>query len=132
MRVLLWNVQWPLFTRVMATCLRSPVIFIPFPGQDEVTYVSRFEQYDDKVNTDAFWLIHDTNDHLFLLPGVQLQKNNPRKLIRTGGGNDYTIDYTYTYNDRNAPLTKTGDAIFTSGPNAGQRWQANAAYNYYP
>lgn len=104
----------------------------PIPGQDEVTYVSRFEQYDDKVNTDAFRLIHEFNDHLLLLPGVQLQKNNPRKLIRSGGGSDYTIDYTYTYTDKKAPLTSTGDAVFTSGPNAGQRWQTHATYSYYP
>jgi hypothetical protein len=103
----------------------------PLAGQNEATYVSRFEQYDNKINTDGFMLIHEHNDHLLLLPGLPLQKNNPRKLIRSGDGVNYTIDYTYTYNDKNTPLTKTGDAVFTSGPNAGQRWQTNAAYSYY-
>ncbi|MBL7745347.1 MAG: hypothetical protein JNN00_17875 [Chitinophagaceae bacterium] len=104
----------------------------PVPGQNEATYVNRFEQYDDKVNTDGFSLIHDQNDHLLLLPGVQWQKNNPGKVIHNGNGGGYAIDYTYTYNDRKAPLTRTGDAIFTGGPNAGQRWQTSATYSYYP
>jgi hypothetical protein len=99
--------------------------------QPEASYTDRFEQYDTKINTDGFSLLHDGSDHLLLVPGIQLQKNNAGKLIRTGTGIDYTINYTYTYNDKNAPLTKLGDGVFTSGPNNGQRFQTNAAFTYY-
>ena len=103
-----------------------------FSGQIEFNWAVRFEQYDDKINTDGFDLLHsDFLDHLVLLPGVQLQKNNPRKEIRTGDGDDYTVDYAYTYNDRNAPLTKTGEFIYASGPNAGQRFQTRSVFTYY-
>ncbi len=102
------------------------------PGQDEASYTTRFEQYDENLNMDDFRLIHEGNDHLLLLPGIHLQKNNPGKLIHSGGGSDYTIDYSYTYNEQKAPLTRIGDVKVTSGPNAGQRWQSASIYRYYP
>ena len=103
----------------------------PVSGQDEATYVSRYEQYDTKLNVDGFSLVHENNDHLLLLPGVVFQKNNPSKLIFTGTGANYTIDYTYTYNDKNAPLTKLGDAVFTAGPNTGQKFKTSESFSYY-
>ena len=101
-------------------------------GQLESTTVDRFEQYDDKVNVDGFGLLHpDFFEHLYLLPGVQLQKNNAKRLVRTGSGVNYEINYTYTYNTANAPLTKTGDALLTNGTDAGKRFQTSTAYSYY-
>ncbi|MBC7890117.1 MAG: hypothetical protein H7Z13_19750 [Ferruginibacter sp.] len=101
-------------------------------GQVGYTSVDRFEQYDNKINVDGFTLIHNEFfEHLVLLPGVQLQKNNPGKLARTGNGFNYKIDYTYTYNDKNLPLTKKGEAIITTGPGAGSGFQTNAAFSYY-
>jgi hypothetical protein len=103
---------------------------MPISGQ-ETTNIDRFEQYDNKISTDGFSLVHDDKDHLLLLPGVQLQKNNARKLTRTGTGIHYTIDYTYTYSNKNVPLTKVGDAILNNGPDAGQRFQTNSTFTYY-
>jgi len=101
-------------------------------GQNESTVVDRFEQYDDKVNVDGFSRLHpDFFEHLFILPGVQLQKNNPGKETRTGDGTNYQVSYTYTYNANKAPLTRTGDAVFTNGANAGQRFHTNSIYSYY-
>ncbi|MDP4262415.1 MAG: hypothetical protein Q8941_07770 [Bacteroidota bacterium] len=103
-------------------------------GSPEFTSTRQFEQYDDKVNVDDFSLIHDgIHDHLFLLQGFRLQRNNPRQETFSGGVVPiaYTIDYTYTYNNDNTPSTKTGDLLFTAGPDAGQRFQTNAAYTYY-
>jgi hypothetical protein len=100
------------------------------PGQPAITLLSRFEQYDTKINSDGFALFHDQNDHLLLLPGIQLQKNNPGKFTHTGGF-DFKIDYTYTYNDKNVPLTRKGDVVILNGPNAGQAFQINSAYSYY-
>jgi hypothetical protein len=43
---------------------------------------------------------------------VHLQINNPGKEIRTGDGINYQVNYTY--NEKNAPLTKKGDGILTN------------------
>src|SRR4030095_2424637 len=90
--------------------------YLPFNGQPEQVYTDRFEQYDNKINVDGFGLLHNEFfDHLILLP-VQLQKNNPGKETRTGNGDNYKVDYTYTYDNSNAPLTRSGDFVYTSGP----------------
>jgi hypothetical protein len=100
--------------------------------QPEATHIDRFENYDNKVNPDGFSLVHRNDDHLVLLPGIKLQKNNPLKSIRTGTGINYNISYTYTYNELNRPMVKAGDAVFTSGPDAGQHFQTHATFTYYP
>jgi hypothetical protein len=106
--------------------------YLPFNGQTEAFYTSHFEQYDDKPNPDNFDLVHNEFfDHFFLLPGVQLQKNNPGKEIRTGDGTNYTVDYTYTYNDKNFPLNKKGNLLMTNGTDAGKRFETNSFYSYY-
>jgi hypothetical protein len=103
------------------------------PGVAEYTSVKTFEQYDDKVNVDDFSLVHDgIHDHLFLLQGFHLQKNNPRKeMLSVNGVNLYTIDYTYTYNKDNTPSNKAGDFLYLSGQYSGQRFQTNSFYTYY-
>jgi hypothetical protein len=105
---------------------------LPIAGQDEYVLIDRYEQYDNKINNDAFMLLHDgIHDHLFLLPGVQIQKNNPGRQIRTGDGFNFTIDYTYTYNDRNVVVTKKGEGLILTGNSAGQHIKTNATYTYY-
>jgi hypothetical protein len=100
--------------------------------QTEGTTVDRFERYDDKINVDAFGLIHDDFfDHLVLLPTVQLQKGNPAHVTHTGDGDNFTIDYTYTYDSRNRPLTRSGDLGFLTGPDAGQHFQLSDTFSYY-
>jgi len=104
----------------------------PVNGSPEFTIVDRLEQYDNKLNTDAFGLLHNEFfDHFVFLPGVQLQKNNPGKLTRTGDGSNYQIIYTYTYNDRRAPLTKNGAGLWLSGTNAGQAFTSTTIFSYY-
>lgn len=113
--------------------LNLTVHYPAIAGQNESTYTDWYEQYDNKINAEGFSLLHDEFfDHFVFLPGVQLQKNNPGNITRTGDGNNYKVDYTYTYNDRSAPLTKSGDFVFTSGPNTGQRFQLSSTYTYYP
>lgn len=100
--------------------------------QSETTVKDRFEQYDVGINVDSFGLIHDDFfDHLVLLPAVQLQKSNPRRVIRTGDADNYTVDYTYTYDARNRPLTTRGDLTFTTGSSAGQHFQVGSVFSYY-
>jgi hypothetical protein len=104
----------------------------PVDGQIESTTVDSFEQYDNKINVDGFGRLHpDFSEHLFLLPGVQLQKNNPGKETRTGDGTNYEVYYTYTYSDQNVLLTKTGQLTITNGAGAGQMLQTNSTYSYY-
>lgn len=101
--------------------------------QSESLIIYRYEQYDNKINAEGFSLLHDEFfDHFVFLPEVQLQKNNPGKETRMGDGNNYVVDYTYTYDGRGAPLAKSGDFVFTNGPYKGQRTLLSSAYTYYP
>ena len=103
-------------------------------GSPELNDTTLFEQYDDKVNVEDFSLIHDgIHDHLFLLQGFRLQKNNPGKETFSAGAGQtaYTVNYTYTYKGDNTPISKTGDLLFTDGSDKGKRFQTNAAYTYY-
>jgi len=100
--------------------------------QDDETSVVHFEQYDSGTNVDGFGLIHnDFFDHLVLLPGVQLQKGNPRRETRTGDGLNYVVDYAYTYDDQNRPLSKIGALTITNGTDAGRQIQTSSVFSYY-
>jgi len=106
--------------------------YLPLVTQTEATYTDRFEQYDNNINADGFGLLHNEFfDHLILLPGVELQKNNPAKETRIGDGVNYSVDYRYSYNDKNAPLTKIGDLIITNGTDSGRHFQTHSVYSYY-
>ncbi|HEX4850803.1 MAG TPA: hypothetical protein VFV08_08360, partial [Puia sp.] len=101
-------------------------------SQTEVTFITSYSQYDDKINVDDFSLLQDGfHDNIFLLSGVHIQKNNPLKEVRTGDGVNYTIDYTYTNRNDGAPLTKIGDFVYTNGSQAGQHFQVSTIYSYY-
>ena len=100
--------------------------------QNEITYNDHFENYDTGTNVDAFGLLHsEFFDHLVLLPMVQLQKGNPRRITHTGDGDNYVVDYTYTYDAKNRPQAKTGDLVFLTGDHAGQHFNDSATYSYY-
>lgn len=104
---------------------------LPAGGQTAATVVDRFEGYDAGINVDGFSLIHtESADHLILLPGVRLQLGNPARVTRSGSGQNYHIDYTYTYDSANRPVTKHGDVLILNGANAGQRFQTDALFFY--
>jgi hypothetical protein len=105
----------------------------PTPGIDDYVSVRTFEQYDDKINVDDFSLIHNgIHDHLFLLQGFRIQKNNPAKETLSVNGIDYAaMNYTYTYNGDNTPSNKAGSFRYLSGQYAGQTFQTNTYYTYY-
>jgi hypothetical protein len=52
-------------------------------------------------------------------------------VTRTGDSDNFTVDYTYTYDARNRPLTTSGDLAFTTGPSAGQHFQVGSVFSYY-
>ena len=100
--------------------------------QEETNGVVSFEQYDTGINVDGFGLIHDDFfDHFVLLPGVVLQKSNPRRETRTGDGLTYVVDYTYAYDGAGRPVTKTGDLVITGGGQVGTHVQTRSAFTYY-
>jgi hypothetical protein len=101
--------------------------------QTEATDVTRFEEYDTGTNVDGFSLIHDDFfDHLVLLPGVVIQKNNPKRETRTGDGLTYSVEYTYTYDtDGKRPLTKRGDLVITGGGTVGLHVPTSSVFTYY-
>ena len=100
--------------------------------QPEATTLDRFEQYDGKINVDAFSLLHDEFfDHLVLLPGVQLQKGNPARVTHTGDGTNYRVDNVYRYDGLDRPLTATGDFVYLTGPDAGKHIQTGSVFTYY-
>jgi hypothetical protein len=100
--------------------------------QDEATFVDHYEQYDTGINVDGFGLIHsEFFDNLVLLPEVQLQKNNPGLVTRSGDGLTFRVQYTYTYDPGNRPLTQTGDLTVLNGSDAGRHIQTSTVYSYY-
>ncbi|HET7117882.1 MAG TPA: hypothetical protein VFI29_15410 [Hanamia sp.] len=101
-------------------------------GQNESTVVDQFEQYDDKINVDDFSLLHpDFFEHLFLLPGVKLQINNPKKETITGDGVHLKAENIYTYNDKNSPLVKASKITITNGSDSGLIVHGTTMYSYY-
>jgi hypothetical protein len=101
-------------------------------SQAAFTYSISFDEYDDKVNVDDFTLIHDSiHDHVLLLGGLRIQKNNHHKEIRTGFGLNYKANYSYLFNEDGTPLKKTGTVLFTNGSSAGQTFQSITNYSYY-
>lgn len=104
----------------------------PVNGQPAFTIADLFEEYDSSNNADAFTLLHpDFFEHLVLLRGVVLQKNNPRKVTRSGEGTHYQVLYSYMLNEQLYPVAKNGAGVFTSGPDAGKRFSTTANYSYY-
>ena len=93
-----------------------------------------FEQYDDKFNVDDFSLVHSgINDHLFLLQGFRLQKNNPGKVTFTQDShvNDNIVLNTYTYNNDSTPSLKKGAQTFIGSALPGQTFSISTHYTYY-
>ncbi|HEY8969577.1 MAG TPA: hypothetical protein VIM64_10800 [Puia sp.] len=101
-------------------------------SQTEALFTDRFENYDDKINVDAFTLLHsDQNHHLYLLPGIKIQLNNARRNIRTGDGVNYDVSYTYTYDTKGRPAFRSGDLLWLSGSDSGKHFQVSTTFSYY-
>jgi hypothetical protein len=100
--------------------------------QTDVQFTDRFENYDKGTNVDAFSLLQpDQNHHLYLLPGIKIQLNNPRRNIRTGDGVNYDVSYTYIYDAASRPLVRNGDLLWLSGDDRGKHFQVQTTFSYY-
>jgi hypothetical protein len=100
--------------------------------QPETTTFDHFEDFDGGINVDAFSVLHtEFFDHLFLLPAVRLQSGNPRHVTHTGDGTNFDVRYSYVYDDRNRPVTKSGDVTLLNGTGAGTHVQISSLFSYY-
>ena len=100
--------------------------------QTAANFVDHYEGYDSGINVDGFTLLHtEFGDHFVLLPRVVLQTGNPARVVRTGDGLTYTIDYTYRYDAQNRPVATTGTLVVTGGGTVGQRFQVGSQFTYY-
>lgn len=101
-------------------------------GVEAIDFTTHYDDYDDMINVDDFTLIHDgIHDHFLLLPELHLQKNNARMEWVTGVAEEYAVSYKYSYNADHAPVLKSGELIFTSGNNAGEKFNVSTSYSYY-
>lgn len=90
-----------------------------------------FEDYDQRINVDGFYLLKDFFDDVLFLPQVWLQRRNPERVTSTSAAEDYTTEYSYQYNFNNVPLKKTGHRIVTKGPNTGKESTSEERFSYY-
>lgn len=100
--------------------------------QTELTFTDKFENYDSKINPEAFTLLHPTQmQHLILLPSFTLQKNNPGRITRTGDGVNFIVNHTYTYDAAGRALVRSGQLVFTNGVDSGKHFDTESTYSYY-
>jgi hypothetical protein len=66
-----------------------------------------------------------------LLPGVRLQKGNPARQIHSGDGLNFTVDYSYSYDDKHRPLVKSGEVVLLNGSDTGRKVQISSVFSYY-
>lgn len=105
--------------------------FTPFEGQIESNYTVHYEQNNHKVNVHGFDLTHNEFfDHVFLRSRAQLQKDNLAKDTLTGVYVGDAINCTYTYNDKNAPLTRNDNLVYLTSTRAGQHFNLDSTYSY--
>jgi len=105
----------------------------PVGSQTVSFYEDKYENYDDKPNADGFSLLH-VNPYFFdfiLLPSVHLQTNNARRLTHTGDGENYIINYSYTYDTKARPIIKSGDFYYTNGQYTGHHVSLQTTFSYY-
>src|SRR5205085_5461347 len=63
---------------------------LPVAGQQDILSIDLYEDYDNKINPVGFLPFHPSFfENHFLLPGLELQKNNPGKFTHTGNGTSY-------------------------------------------
>jgi len=103
----------------------------PIAPQTEAIYTERFENYDDHANADGFSLANNSTHEPILLPGTKIQLNNPRRIIHSGDGINFEINYTYTYDSKGRPVIKAGNGSITNGPDAGRQFETQSTFSYY-
>jgi hypothetical protein len=63
--------------------------------------------------------------------GCICKQGNPRREARTGDGLNFVVDYTYSYEPENRPISKRGALTITNGADAGRQIQTSSVFTYY-
>jgi len=105
--------------------------FFTMIGQPETTFKDTYENYDNNPGVEGFSLLHNYQRHLVLLPSTKIQLNNARRIIRTGDGTNFTVNYIFQYDAKGRPLVKNGDFFYTNGPSNGQHVAIQSTFSYY-
>ncbi len=96
----------------------------------EPTFTYGYSDFDDKENVDAFHILNEQFAHFTFLPGVKLQKNNPRTITMKGAINDYLLTCEYIYSNR-LPLEKKTTMKQTRGGQSGMQITTKTSYEYF-
>jgi hypothetical protein len=105
--------------------------YVDIAGQNlELVVTEKYSDYDQGKNVDGFRHYKDFFDHELHLPGVQFQKNNPRKIVITGQQTDYEVTDTWTYQN-GLPVSKQSKIKETRGANAGREINSGTTFSYY-
>lgn len=99
--------------------------------QTAATFTDTYSDYDTKKNAESLTVIHDGTGSLVLLPAARFRNNNPGRVVRSGTGSSYEIDFSYTYNDNDLPTGRTGIMRITSGNGTGDIINLTASYSYF-
>lgn len=95
-----------------------------------LSHIIQYDDYDNGINVDDFYLLKDFFDHLLFLPQVKLQINNPKLVTIKSDQADFRIDYTYTYSNQ-LPVSKSGRMEQVRGENPGQVFEFINQFTYY-
>src|SRR5690606_25262178 len=87
-----------------------------------------FEQFDDKKNVFPNEILKEY--HLYFLPQVKLQQNNPLSSRLIGITNDFVSENKYNYKN-NLPIRKTTIMKQTRGLGTGMIHTGTSFYSYY-
>ncbi|MDB5251634.1 MAG: hypothetical protein JWP27_803 [Flaviaesturariibacter sp.] len=89
-----------------------------------------YDHYDTGTCVDDFYIFHNFFEDAIFLPGVQLQRNNPRTVRIDAGENEWQVDYFYSYVGK-LPQSKTGLMKQTRGTGNGQTLTIQSTFTYY-
>jgi hypothetical protein len=91
---------------------------------------AEYADFDSARNVDDFSILKEFFDNLLYLPGVRLQRNNPRNEYLINAENDFEITNTWQYND-GVPVSKSARVRQTRGSDAGRDVTVGKTYTYY-
>ncbi len=99
-------------------------------GPLEWTRKIEYTNYDKEKNVDDFARLKLFDDNLLYLPGVRLQKNNPRNELITSPQNTYEITNTWQYQN-GRPIQKMAKVVQVRGNDLGDLGDYSTTYSYY-
>lgn len=100
-------------------------------GSMELSLQQEFDEYQNTINVDDFYLVEEFFDSFLYLPQVKMQINNPRKHFIKSNTTTYEITYSYNFNSQQLPVKKSGVMVQTRGPEQGKTINISTTFSYY-